>query len=56
MTTLYDDTYTGPRWRYGLQHRPISNYFIGRGDGPHTWPELWGSCSLSLTTADAHRR
>lgn len=24
---LFDDTYTGPRWRYGLQHRPISSYF-----------------------------
>lgn len=25
--TLYDDTYTGPRWRYGLEHRPLTNYF-----------------------------
>lgn len=24
---LYDDTYTGPRWRYGLEHRPLANYF-----------------------------
>ena len=24
---LYDDTYTGPRWTYGLEHRPIVNYF-----------------------------
>lgn len=36
--TLYDDTYEGPRWRYGLEHRPISQYVIGRngsGDIPH---------------------
>ena len=35
---LYDDTYDGPRWRYGLEHRPISNYVIGRNgssDIPH---------------------
>jgi hypothetical protein len=30
MATFCDDTYTGPRWRYGLQHRPISSYFLGR--------------------------
>jgi hypothetical protein len=38
MAMLYHDTYTGPRWRYGLQHRPISAYFLGRdgsGDLPH---------------------
>jgi len=38
MPTLEDDTYAGPRWRYGLVHRPISAYFIGRdgsGDLPH---------------------
>ena len=21
---LFDDTYTGPRWRYGLTYRPVS--------------------------------
>lgn len=25
--SLYDDTYKGPRWRYGLEHRPITQYF-----------------------------
>ena len=38
QTSLEDDTYPGPRWRYGLMHRPISAYFIGRngsGDLPH---------------------
>jgi len=38
MPTLCDDSYTGPRWRYGLVHRPISAYFLGRdgsGDLPH---------------------
>jgi hypothetical protein len=24
---LYHDTYDGPRWRYGLVHRPITSYF-----------------------------
>lgn len=23
MTTLFDDTYTGPRWTYGLTYRPL---------------------------------
>lgn len=23
---LYDDTYDGPRWRYGLQYRGITQY------------------------------
>lgn len=27
---LYDDTYTGPRWRYGLQYRPL----VTRGGAP----------------------
>src|SRR5262245_64608530 len=38
MDSLYDDTYDGLRWRYGLQHRPISQYFIGTNgssDLPH---------------------
>jgi hypothetical protein len=29
VATHFDDTYTGPRWRYGLQHRPISQYITG---------------------------
>lgn len=41
MPILYDDTYHGPRWRYGLLHRPISSYFIGRGDGPLPHPILF---------------
>jgi hypothetical protein len=38
VPVLYHDEYSGPRWTYGLQHRPISAYFIGRegsGDLPH---------------------
>jgi hypothetical protein len=27
MAALYDDSYSGPRWRYGLLHRPLANYF-----------------------------
>jgi hypothetical protein len=27
----FHDTYTGPRWRYGLMHRPISVHVLGRG-------------------------
>ena len=41
MPALLDDTYTGPRWRYGLQHRPISYYVIGTGDGPLPHPILF---------------
>lgn len=26
MDILYDDSYQGPRWRYGLQYRPITSY------------------------------
>lgn len=26
MVTLYDDSYHGARWRYGLQYRAITNY------------------------------
>lgn len=38
MATHFHDEYTGPRWTYGLLHRPISAYFIGScgsGDLPH---------------------
>ena len=38
MGNLEDDSYHGPRWRYGLLHRPITAYVIGRngsGNIPH---------------------
>ena len=41
MAVLFDDTYHGPRWRYGLQHRPISSYIIGMGDDPLPRPILF---------------
>ncbi len=28
---LFDDTYTGPRWRYGLQYRPLTNAGVPKG-------------------------
>lgn len=34
---LYDDTYFGPRWRYGLQYRGITNY-MGCQDGETVIP------------------
>lgn len=30
MATLYDDTYHGARWRYGLMYRPITQYMLAR--------------------------
>lgn len=30
MATLEDDAYHGPRWRYGLQYRPITSYLGAR--------------------------
>lgn len=30
MADLYDDTYHGARWRYGLLHRPITAYLTVR--------------------------
>ena len=39
-TPLYDDTYAGPRWRYGLRYRPLGyaqvpNGWIIFSDRPH---------------------
>ena len=28
---IFDDSYTGPRWRYGLQYRPASHANIPKG-------------------------
>ena len=38
---LYDDTYKGPRWRYGLQYRPLATCHVPKGwiiwsDRPHS--------------------
>jgi len=40
MPALYDDTYDGPRWRYGLQYRGITQYMGCRDletDEPIPW-------------------
>jgi len=34
MTQLYDDTYSGPRWRYGLTYRPL---VTGTANVPKGW-------------------
>ena len=28
---IFDDTYDGPRWRYGLNHRPLDSLSMPRG-------------------------
>jgi hypothetical protein len=38
--TLYDDTYAGPRYRYGLTYRPLASANVPQGwivfsDRPH---------------------
>ena len=30
-THLFDDTYTGPRWTYGLTYRPLSMASVPKG-------------------------
>lgn len=40
IPALYDDTYDGPRWRYGLQYRAITQYMNCRDlvtDEPIPW-------------------
>lgn len=40
--SLHDDLYTGPRWRYGLQHRPITSYFnVGSFPDPILFSHRW---------------
>jgi hypothetical protein len=39
-TPLFDDTYLGPRWTYGLSHRPLGFFnqpkgYIIHSDRPH---------------------
>ena len=38
---IFSAAYSGPRWRYGLQHRPITAYLTGRGDGDLPYPILF---------------
>jgi hypothetical protein len=58
---LFDDTYAGPRWRYGLRFRPLRSWNVPDGwilgsDRPHPdyahgtaqWPRRLG---LGETTA-----
>ena len=37
METLFDDTYTGPRWTYGLTYRPLASAQVP--DGWILWSE-----------------
>lgn len=58
QATLYDDTYTGARWRYGLVHRPIYTYFIGRNGSselPHPimFSHRWSSDPVRFPHGEA---